>query len=71
MNDQRTRLDAELLRQGIDGVQGEVALATLDAGKVPSRHSEFFGKTFLRQVARKTQVAHDVHCGRIRPGRKA
>lgn len=52
------RLDAELLGEGVDRIQREVALATLDAGKVPSRHSEFFGKTFLRQVAHKTQVAH-------------
>lgn len=51
------RLDAELLGEGVDRIQREVALATLDAGKVPSRHSEFFGKTFLRQVAHKTQVA--------------
>ena len=52
------RLDAELLRQGIDGIQGEVALAALDAGEVSSRDTELLGETFLRQMARKAQIAH-------------
>ncbi len=57
-NDQRLRLDTELLSEGIDRIQGEVALSTLDTGKVPSRHTELLGETFLRQLAHKTQFAH-------------
>ena len=52
------RLDAELLGEGVDRIQGEVALPALDAGEVPSRDTELFGETLLLQMARKAQIAH-------------
>ena len=57
-NDQCVHLDAELLRQSIDGIQGEVSLSALDPREVPSRDAELLGETLLRQTARKAQIAH-------------
>lgn len=52
------RLDAQLLGQGVDGIQGEVAFSALDPREVPSRDAELLGETLLRQTARKAQIAH-------------
>lgn len=52
------RLDAQLLGQGVDGIQGEVAFSTLDASEVPSRDTELLSEALLRQLAREAQIAH-------------
>jgi len=52
------RVDVKLLCEGLDGVEGQVALAALDACQVASRDLKPLSEGFLRQAATKTLGTH-------------
>ena len=49
--EQAEGVQVEAAGQGVDGVQGQIALAALDARQVAGRHSQVLGEGLLRQGA--------------------
>ena len=49
--EQAEGVQVEAAGQGVDGVQGQIALAALNARQVAGRHSQVLGEGLLRQGA--------------------
>lgn len=55
---QLQRVNIQLLREKVNGVQGEVPLPALDAGQVSRTHLQALSEALLRQPSSMPDVAY-------------